>query len=64
MFQSTRPMRGATFIFFSEEVTEWFQSTRPMRGATLSEEYVQELIDVSIHAPHAGRDNLIICNIL
>ena len=43
-----------------------FQSTRPMRGATLSEEYVQELIDVSIHAPHAGRDDWIsraVCHI-
>ena len=33
-FQSTRPMRGATFRTSESPVTSLFQSTRPMRGAT------------------------------
>ena len=33
-----------------------FQSTRPMRGATIRKAYNLPIIDVSIHAPHAGRD--------
>ena len=34
VFQSTRPMRGATGIADSYEYIDGFQSTRPMRGAT------------------------------
>ena len=33
-----------------------FQSTRPMRGATADPRPAHQLTDVSIHAPHAGRD--------
>ena len=33
-----------------------FQSTRPMRGATLMVEKEVLEINISIHAPHAGRD--------
>ena len=33
-----------------------FQSTRPMRGATVIENLQEAVDDVSIHAPHAGRD--------
>ena len=33
-----------------------FQSTRPMRGATLTHGESYELINISIHAPLAGRD--------
>ena len=33
-----------------------FQSTRPMRGATRRTGYGRAHGDVSIHAPHAGRD--------
>ena len=33
-----------------------FQSTRPMRGATSFLPDSLILIDISIHAPHAGRD--------
>ena len=33
-----------------------FQSTRPMRGATTCHSEVILDIDISIHAPHAGRD--------
>ena len=33
-----------------------FQSTRPMRGATDYRALALELMMISIHAPHAGRD--------
>ena len=35
-----------------------FQSTRPMRGATLQEGKQAYGSNISIHAPHAGRDHL------
>ena len=35
-----------------------FQSTRPMRGATRFKHRVELRIEVSIHAPHAGRDDI------
>ena len=35
-----------------------FQSTRPMRGATTDERQGQRHQQISIHAPHAGRDLL------
>ena len=38
MFQSTRPMRGATPLLGNLENLQEFQSTRPMRGATTVEE--------------------------
>ena len=34
-----------------------FQSTRPVRGATFSPSTITVIIDISIHAPRAGRDN-------
>ena len=33
-----------------------FQSTRPVRGATCFQHLRRGVLDVSIHAPHAGRD--------
>ena len=36
VFQSTRPMRGATIYRRIQEAAEQFQSTRPMRGATVT----------------------------
>ena len=33
-----------------------FQSTRPMRGATPINPFPKSLYNVSIHAPHSGRD--------
>ena len=56
MFQSTRPMRGATMIGEIEAHWEEFQSTRPMRGATHLCVQPARRVNVSIHAPHAGRD--------
>ena len=55
-FQSTRPMRGATFSSIIIISMPTFQSTRPMRGATERLNLLFGRPDVSIHAPHAGRD--------
>ena len=83
LFQSTRPMRGATtasncsclpFHSFNPRapcgarpasqiaclVALSFQSTRPMRGATQNAAFVRYNGKVSIHAPHAGRDALVL----
>ena len=35
-----------------------FQSTRPMRGATTNAQTNERNDDISIHAPHAGRDRV------
>ncbi len=79
LFQSTRPMRGATAYVFLLSVRQksfnprapcgarpylmmlprrnpMFQSTRPMRGATFEFPLEGFCPCVSIHAPHAGRD--------
>ena len=57
MFQSTRPVRGATrkrsVVGFS---SSRFQSTRPVRGATSGIHDRYHMDNVSIHAPRAGRD--------
>ena len=85
LFQSTRPMRGATWRYpmrgggthhfnprapcgarLSAQIIAltWprFQSTRPMRGATETglTDSIQDII--SIHAPHAGRDQFGLSN--
>ena len=57
IFQSTRPVRGATT---RKDILrhEWeFQSTRPVRGATPAEVYCTFSYTISIHAPRAGRDS-------
>ena len=56
LFQSTRPVRGATRKVLKRLDRDEFQSTRPVRGATSRE--VAGLGDrvVSIHAPRTGRD--------
>ena len=56
LFQSTRPMRGATHTQRGDHKHFAFQSTRPMRGATHADRLSAARRDVSIHAPHAGRD--------
>ena len=42
----------------SADALRKFQSTRPMRGATQSGADLPPLGQISIHAPHAGRDGL------
>ena len=56
-FQSTRPARGATGIKIGGDVGSGFQSTRPARGATPDDDRDSFKVDVSIHAPRAGRDS-------
>ena len=49
---------GARLQFFgSIIILEGFQSTRPMRGATKSSYRFNCWHQISIHAPHAGRDS-------
>ena len=55
-FQSTRPLRGATGICLAFFKIELFQSTRPLRGATVWCNFLLTVMDISIHAPLAGRD--------
>ena len=55
-FQSTRPMRGATGLTVADHGGDSFQSTRPMRGATGQSPQNCQYKQISIHAPHAGRD--------
>ena len=57
LFQSTRPMRGATTVGAAAPTCFLFQSTRPMRGATPQTWYAYNDDGISIHAPHAGRDD-------
>ena len=57
VFQSTRPMRGATDQICYDLNINKFQSTRPMRGATDRIVVGEVRSGVSIHAPHAGRDS-------
>ena len=58
-FQSTRPIRGATSTALGTTLDRIkFQSTRPIRGATLIQEYNHDCKEISIHAPHTGRDGI------
>ena len=55
-FQSTRPVRGATIPISLFLSSVKFQSTRPVRGATPTIYRILHLLQISIHAPRAGRD--------
>ena len=55
-FQSTRPLRGATYPTALRRRRDSFQSTRPLRGATISPSRPIRGQRISIHAPLAGRD--------
>ena len=58
-FQSTRPVWGATFEIWCEVTrTYQFQSTRPVWGATGAPDNISPEMDISIHAPRVGRDDL------
>jgi len=57
-FQSTLPVRGATFPFRGVILRDnKFQSTLPVRGATLFKGLEISPIFISIHAPRAGSDD-------
>ena len=56
-FQSTLPIRGATYkIQLVAGSALRFQSTLPIRGATASGSLSQLTTFISIHAPHTGSD--------
>ena len=57
-FQSTLPMRGGTKAWLDAEVEKIFQSTLPMRGGTAGLTELPCIVAISIHPPHAGRDDL------
>ena len=61
MFQSTRPVRGATPMRLETSFWHMFQSTRPVRGATKHRGLAESVFVVSIHAPRAGRDSFFSC---
>ena len=56
LFQSTRPVRGATYFLAQAGLSKIFQSTRPVRGATHLPAADHLAPRISIHAPRAGRD--------
>ena len=56
-FQSTRPIRGATPYCRVDCSNLRFQSTRPIRGATKAKAAATPGKQISIHAPHTGRDH-------
>ena len=56
LFQSTLPLRGATFAIPSALPSIGFQSTLPLRGATVSALVISVFPCISIHAPLAGSD--------
>ena len=55
-FQSTHPVRGATFTPRKAPTFPVFQSTHPVRGATKNFRKRWKVIGISIHAPRAGCD--------
>ena len=55
-FQSTRPVKGATWAWRGMDWVMVFQSTRPVKGATWNGEAWNGEALVSIHAPREGRD--------
>ena len=58
LFQSTRPLRGATGNpVCMDGRSRRFQSTRPLRGATRLAICSGAVTGISIHAPLAGRDH-------
>ena len=56
-FQPTRPLRGATLWIGLEIRFLSFQPTRPLRGATVGVFAIVIDINISTHAPLAGRDS-------
>ena len=55
-FQSTLPLRGATFLDHIIYQLDKFQSTLPLRGATVSGATGVAWFVISIHAPLTGSD--------
>ena len=56
VFQSTPPVRGATWVSVLYSEAGVFQSTPPVRGATHFQRKHRYRPVISIHAPRAGGD--------
>ena len=56
-FQSTLPVRGATWLIPCSSAYSAFQSTLPVRGATKKDVIDVYKTQISIHAPRAGSDD-------
>ena len=56
IFQSTHPVRGATWCRQVPYTQCLFQSTHPVRGATMTDDKTARELRISIHAPRAGCD--------
>ena len=56
LFQSTHPLRGATYTVYLLILSLLFQSTHPLRGATGRRPRGHLDGNISIHAPLAGCD--------
>ena len=59
LFQSTHPLRGATRVETIYLIPMIFQSTHPLRGATTPFVVDNDSKAISIHAPLAGCDTLV-----
>ena len=55
-FQSTHPVRGATYRPRKWTSYGIFQSTHPVRGATTRGIQISDTVIISIHAPREGCD--------
>ena len=58
IFQSTHPVRGATYFLLFLCSSRAFQSTHPVRGATRTLFLPPPPLAISIHAPRAGCDGM------
>ena len=59
VFQSTRPMRGATrYVRGNQERTCYISIHAPHAGRDFGDSLPIEGLTISIHAPHAGRDRM------
>ena len=56
IFQSTPPVKAATFFRFSADGCELFQSTPPVKAATCLLCVLSVLCYISIHAAREGGD--------
>ena len=58
LFQSTRPMRGATAVVCVQEPLTLISIHAPHAGRDSAQRLLAVvMLPISIHAPHAGRDH-------
>ena len=63
MFQSTRPMRGATRVLVDRHPPIVVSIHAPHAGRDIGRSVMREASVVSIHAPHAGRDIIVLIHL-